>query len=83
MKMLDIVINDRGFVNIDPQISYGICPTLRAESHGNIPKVIACAIRGRYNEDGKVEQQLELNTEDYINALTSVQKDSLVLEISK
>ena len=80
--MLDVVVNDRGFVNKEPQLSYGICPTLRAETHGNIPKVIACAMRGRYNDDGKVEQQLEVNSEDYINALTSVQKDSLVLEVT-
>lgn len=36
----NIIINDRGFVNKSPQISYGICPTLRAENHGNLPKVI-------------------------------------------
>lgn len=38
--MENIIINDRGFVNKSPQISYGICPTLRAENHGNLPKVI-------------------------------------------
>lgn len=38
--MGNIIINDRGFVNKSPQISYGICPTLRAENHGNLPKVI-------------------------------------------
>lgn len=38
--MGNIIINDRGFTNKSPQISYGICPTLRAESHGNLPKVI-------------------------------------------
>ena len=36
----NIIINDRGFTNKSPQISYGICPTLRAENHGNLPKVI-------------------------------------------
>lgn len=39
-RYLDIIINDRGFTNKEPQISYGICPTLRSESHGNQPKVI-------------------------------------------
>lgn len=39
-NILDIIINDRGFTNNPPQISYGICPTLRAENHGNLPKVI-------------------------------------------
>lgn len=38
--MGNIIINDRGFTNKPPQISYGICPTLRAENHGNLPKVI-------------------------------------------
>lgn len=37
---LDIIINDRGFTNKEPQITYGICPTLRREAHGNLPKVI-------------------------------------------
>ncbi len=48
------------------------------------PKVVAipkaCAIRGRYNEDGKVEQQLEVQESGNSNSLTTVQKDSLVLE---
>ena len=40
MRHLEIVINDRGFTNKPPQISIGICPTLRAQDHGNPPKVI-------------------------------------------
>ena len=39
-QYLNIIINDRGFTNKPPQISYDICPTLRAENHGNLPKVI-------------------------------------------
>ena len=38
--MSNIIINDCGFSNKPPQISYGIYPTLRAENHGNLPKVI-------------------------------------------
>lgn len=34
------VINDRGFKDKEPQISHGYAPTLRAESHGNLPKVV-------------------------------------------
>lgn len=34
------VINDRGFRDKEPQISQGYAPTLRAESHGNLPKVV-------------------------------------------
>jgi hypothetical protein len=37
---LDICINDRGFTNRPPQISKKIVPTLRAQTHGNPPKVI-------------------------------------------
>lgn len=38
-EYFDFVINDRGFVNKPPQIS-DIFPTLRAENHGNHPKVV-------------------------------------------
>jgi len=48
------------------------------------PKVIAepavVAERGRYREDGKIEQQLEVQESGNSNALTTVQKDNLVLE---
>jgi len=43
-------------------------------------KYIACALRGRYRADGTTEQHLELNSAEYINSLTTVQKDYLVLE---
>lgn len=36
----NLIVNDRGFVDKDPQISENICPTIRAETHGNEPKVI-------------------------------------------
>ena len=41
---------------------------------------VCCAMRGRYNEQGKIEQQLEINSSDYANALTTVQKDCMILE---
>lgn len=41
--------------------------------------VVAGAVRGRYNEDGKTSQQLEISNRDYSNAITTVQKDSLVV----
>ena len=34
------VINDRGFKDKEPQISQGYAPTLRAEAHGNLPKIV-------------------------------------------
>lgn len=37
------------------------------------------AIRGRYNEDGTTSQQLELNNQEKANCITSVQKDSLLV----
>lgn len=41
---------------------------------------IGCAIRGRPNDDGINIQQLELRKDDKSNALTTVQKDTLVCE---
>jgi hypothetical protein len=38
------------------------------------------AMRGRYR-GGRVEQQLELNHTDCVNAITTVSKDSMILEI--
>ena len=38
------------------------------------------ASRGRYNDDGKVEQQYEINDTGYSNALTTVQKDCMIAE---
>lgn len=38
------------------------------------------AIRGRYNSEGKVEQQLELRNDEITNTLTSVEKDNVLLE---
>jgi DNA (cytosine-5)-methyltransferase 1 len=43
-------------------------------------KTISGAIRGRYNEDKKVEQQLELRDDKIINTLTTIQKDNVVIE---
>ena len=40
----------------------------------------AVAMRGRYNENGEVEQNIELSDREYANAITTVQKDSLVIE---
>ena len=55
--------------------SNNISPTLTTNKGKGI-KVI-CAQRGRYNQDGKTEQQLEVQQEDISNTLTSVQRDNL------
>lgn len=57
----------------------GKSPTLSSNcwEHNNF---LAVAQRGRYAEDGSVQQQFEVNPSGKANCLTSVQKDSLVLE---
>jgi hypothetical protein len=82
-EYLDICINDRGKVNKKPQITYGHSPTLVSEFHGNLPKVVevrGAAMRGRYNSDGKTEQKIEVRDDELSNAITTVQKDSLIVE---
>lgn len=43
-------------------------------------QVYAAAIRGRYNKAGRTQQCLEVRQDSTSNALTTVQKDSLVVE---
>ena len=41
-------------------------------------------MRGRYDQEGRVRQHLEIKNNDYaVNTITSVQKDALILEINK
>lgn len=40
----------------------------------------AAAMRGRYDSDGKVQQQIEISDREISNSITIVQKDSLVQE---
>jgi site-specific DNA-cytosine methylase len=42
------------------------------------PKVVSGAYRGRYNDDGSTSQKLELTRDSKANAITTVQKDSVV-----
>ncbi len=65
-----------------------IHPTLCAGTHENCnssvlvsespQQAVAVAMRGRYAEDGTVEQNIEVSDREYANALTTVQKDSMV-----
>jgi len=41
------------------------------------------AIRGRYNQDGKTEQQLEVQGTQRANSITTVQKDSLCIKVGE
>lgn len=59
-------------------------PTLRSGRQGlkvNQPHetVKGCAMRGRYTENG-TEQRIEIRKDDVVNALTTVQKDSLIIQ---
>ena len=45
-----------------------------------MPHYTAVAMRGRYNENGEVEQQVEISNREVANAITTVQKDSMVAE---
>lgn len=56
----------------------GLSPTVR-ENHGKGVKTIV-AQRGRYNEYGEIEQQVEERKDGLTNILTSVQKDNYLLE---
>ncbi len=61
----------------------GIAPTLCGVGcDGNTePKIIiGAAMRGRYNSEGKTEQQIEVRDDGLSNAITTVSKDSLVVE---
>lgn len=40
-------------------------------------------MRGRYNADGSTSQQIEVLGEEISNAITTVQKDTLVLIIKE
>lgn len=64
----------------DPE---GVVPTLCGVGCGGNtePKIIVgAAMRGRYNSDGKTEQQIEVRDDELANTITTVQKDSLVVE---
>lgn len=43
-------------------------------------QVVIAASRGRYKDDSTTEQKLEINSSDYTNTITTVQKDNLVIE---
>ena len=43
---------------------------------------VGAPMRGRYNSDGKTEQQIEVREDELSNSITTVQKDSLVVEKS-
>ena len=58
----------------------GISPAMDTCSGGNRMPKVAVAMRGRYNAEGELEQQLEISDREYANSITTVQKDSMVAE---
>lgn len=55
-------------------------PTVCAGTHGYANGYVSGgAIRGRYDKDGKIKQQLELRLDNKTNSLTTVQKDNVVV----
>lgn len=59
----------------------GVMSTLTATDYKQPKQIIDNgAIRGRYNEDGKIEQQLELRGDGITNTLTTVEKDNVLIE---
>ena len=51
-----------------------------ATSKEAVVEPMIAAQRGRYQEDGSIKQELEINKEGKSNTLTAVQKDNMVVE---
>lgn len=59
-----------------------MAPALNCMGGGNRQPCVAVAMRGRYTHDGQVQQNIEVSDREYANAITTVQKDSLIAEPS-
>ena len=57
------------------RVGKGVAQTLDTQCN----QAVIGAMRGRYKDDGSIEQQIELNNNDVTNTITSVQKDNLVI----
>ena len=61
----------------------GVMSTLTATDYKQPKQILDIqngAIRGRYNSEGKIEQQLELRNDGVTNTLTTVEKDNVIIE---
>lgn len=87
----NVCINDRGFSDKEPQVSIGTVPTLRAETHGNLPKVIENQYRirkltplecwrlmGFSDEDFYKAEEVNSNSQLYKQAGNSIVKNVLM-----
>ena len=69
------IIDDQGRTKKELNITEH-CPTLRAQDHGNPPKVVnGCSFRTRNYMNQP--QQLEVRKDELSNSITTVQKDSM------
>ena len=57
----------------------GFCNTITTVTKDNYIAV-GVAMRGRYNSEEKTKQQIEVRDDELSNAITTAQKDSLVVE---
>ncbi len=64
---------------VDPDIAGTILARVNATGHYLVSDPRGCAMRGRPDGSGRNSQQIELGS-DVANAITSVQKDSMVAE---
>ena len=68
------------------RVGHGVAQTLTTSPQQavvtKIDKITAAAMRGRYDGNGNVEQRVEVSDREISNALTTVQKDSMIAETS-
>ncbi len=60
-------------------VQKGKAQTITTMGGENVGVVVSGAMRGRYDENGKIKQHLELKEEQTSNTITTVQKDNVVL----
>jgi DNA (cytosine-5)-methyltransferase 1 len=62
------------------RVGKGKAQTLETSCNQAVVEPMIAAQRGRYQEDGTIKQELEINKEGKSNTLTAVQKDNMVVE---
>lgn len=59
-------------------VQKGIIQTITTSGGNDRGVVVSVAMRGRYDKNGKVVQKIEISERECANAITTVQKDSMV-----
>ncbi|EOY7170379.1 DNA cytosine methyltransferase [Clostridioides difficile] len=72
-----------GQVISDEGVSMTLCSGTQGYSMGYIKEnnISNGAIRGRYNEQGEIEQRLEMRNDGCSNTITTIQKDNVITEL--